>query len=209
MCKTLCGHKDTHADYIYSHHAPTGFLRIKFHRQQRQGLHITGLWGLEFVATANQLRMLLREISYRLGHSFLYTQPASTAICDGMHVHHFTSFCGACIQVGHGEFVTEWPANFSSGQAAADASSSGGKGSTLQGSSSSQQHQQHAVWLQELPAHCRDLASVVMGQTPVNFVHKSKVTADAIRKSSNGNGVQPGHHLEGVVSKVDAPTEWN
>lgn len=122
-------------------------------------------------------------------------------------------FVVADMQVGHGEFVTEWPASFSQSTAAADADGSSSSTGTVRGSSSSSQQQQHAVWLHALPAYCRDLASVVMRRTPVNFVQKSKLAADKINsRSSNGHangGLQPAHHFGDVASRVDAPTQWN
>jgi hypothetical protein len=73
--------------------------------------------------------------------------------------------------------------------------------------------------LQELPAYCRDLATVVIGKPPVNFVHKSKVASVATRSSSNGhtNGSvqlqkqQPGDVVDElpVASRTDVPTQWN
>jgi hypothetical protein len=57
--------------------------------------------------------------------------------------------------VGHGEFVTEWPASFADSEGAAAAAS------TVAG--------RRQAWLQQLPAYCRDLAVIVLGQQPVNF----------------------------------------
>jgi hypothetical protein len=85
------------------------------------------------------------------------------------------------LQVGHGEFVTEWPSSFT--QAEADAStpntSSSNSNSSTSSSSASSSYQQQSPWVQQLPSYCRDLAVVVIGQPPVNFVHKSRVAGSS------------------------------
>lgn len=117
---------------------------------------------------------------------------------------------GLCLtlQVGHGEFVTDWPGSFTP-DPTQDSSSSAS-------SSSSVAHQ-----LQQLPPYCRDLAVVVMGQPPVNFVHKSKVAASS--SSSNGKGADGTAASRQGVRQLDAvaaaaagpkangklPSEWN
>lgn len=133
------------------------------------------------------------------------------------------------LQVGHGEFVTEWPAQFSHTMSAADASASSSEGSSSKAGSSSDQQQQQSAWVHALPAYCRDLATVVMGKTPVNFVHKSKVASNSSRvsrkhSSSNGHassglplqqqqqmGMQSTSGVDGVpvASRTGVPTEWN
>jgi hypothetical protein len=118
------------------------------------------------------------------------------------------------LQVGHGEFVTDWPGSFApdpTHDSSSSSSSSNGSGA----SSGSVAHR-----LQQLPSYCRDLAVVVMGQPPVNFVHKSKVASS----SSNSNGAdgtaaarQGVRELDAVAAAAAAghkangklPSEWN
>jgi hypothetical protein len=124
------------------------------------------------------------------------------------------------LQVEHGEFVTEWPSSFTQTEADSDQSSSSSKSST-----SSSSFQQQSSWLQQLPSYCRDLAVVVMGQPPVNFVHKSNLAGSSSSNSSTSNSSSTGvpgagsvssgqvsRNADGVVAGVsssDVPLEWN
>lgn len=102
------------------------------------------------------------------------------------------------MQVGHGEFVTDWPEAFS-GQSSSSSSTEQHADSA---SSSSKRQQQRSTWLQQLAPYCRDLAVVVMGQQPVNFVHKSQVS---VRHSSRGQAVG-GDELVGQADQ-STPTQ--
>jgi hypothetical protein len=116
-------------------------------------------------------------------------------------------------QVGHGEFVTDWPGSFSTDAAHGSISTSGTQASAGRSSSV----QQQAALLQQLSPYCRDLAVVVMGEPPVNFVHKSKVSASS--NSSRGAGSmlsrQDGRQLDSEVAAAGlrdnggVPVEWN
>lgn len=112
--------------------------------------------------------------------------------------------------MGHGEFVTDWPGSFTPDPKQDSSSASS--------SSSSVAHR-----LQQLPPYCRDLAVVVMGQPPVNFVHKSNVAASTSSSSSNGKGADSTAASQQGVRQLDAvvaaaagpktngkvPSEWN
>lgn len=114
-----------------------------------------------------------------------------------------------CLQVGHGEFVTDWPSNFT--QSPPDADSPSSSTSTT----STPSLQQQAAWLQELPPYCRDLAVVVSGHTPVSFVHKSRLQGssslpDAVQSAQRGLD-EGSATVAGVGSRaqVGVPSEWN
>jgi hypothetical protein len=72
------------------------------------------------------------------------------------------------MQVGHGEFVTEWPASSKASKNSsralqvlmpATAASWEAAAAAVNSGQQQQQKQHHAVWLQELLAYCRDLAN--------------------------------------------------
>jgi len=121
------------------------------------------------------------------------------------------------VQVGHGDFVTNWPEAFS-GQSS---SSRTKQHADPAGSIGSSKPQQRSACLQELDPYCRDLAVVVMGQQPVNFVHKSQVSE---RPSSRGQAIggqelvgqadqstptqRDGARVVGRASRA-VPAEWN
>lgn len=133
---------------------------------------------------------------------------------------------GCCLlqlQVGHGEFVTNWPAEFS-GSDVRDGSSSSSKADSAAPSSSStssqiRQQQHTESCLQELSPYCRDLAVVVMGEQPVQFVHKSVVGAakknTVVVQQAAVNGTRSSQSVPVVAAAVSTavngsvPLEWN
>jgi hypothetical protein len=108
------------------------------------------------------------------------------------------------LQVGHGEFVTDWPGSFNLSEPHNSSSSGSSSTSSAQAPARSRcSLQQQAALLQQLPAYCRDLAVVVMGEPPVNFVHKSKVAASS-SNSWGADGImwarEGGHQLDPVAA---------
>jgi hypothetical protein len=129
----------------------------------------------------------------------------STSVRTRARAQHLPMRCLRCVlaaracvaQVGHGEFVTDWPASFT---AAAGGVPTPKQGDAASGGASSSMAQTQQQWLRQLPPYCRDLAVVVLGQQPVNFVrrpggarapgaHHSNATPRAKHsRSSSSNG---------------------
>lgn len=87
-------------------------------------------------------------------------------------------------KVGHGDFVTAWPTAFTNSGGSSSNTGDDDDDDDEQAPAAGSAAARRARWLQQLPPYCRDLAVVVGGVEPVQFVERRRVHT----LSSNGNG---------------------